>query len=173
MEKKNIIKEIKKAAENDKKKRKDIRYLRAMAWFVKKGFLKTNQDFTKWNLGKLCVQDAIWAGKHLEPRILEVLPAAMVRLPKEFVRNQKEPKALNEAIQALATNQKEGPLFMGIDYDKYKVWVDLKLNDGRTKPMFEQKQMRSFRLSPTAIRKLNQLRKESGLSGSEIIELLL
>lgn len=173
MKNKELLAKIKKAAEKDKAKRRDVRYLRAMAFLVKKGFLRANQNFEKWYLGRLIITDAIWAGENLEPRILEVLPAAVLRLPKEFILNDKTPKELLNAIDALKNNKENGPRFYGIEYKKYKVWLDLPLKDKRTKPVVEKKIMKSFRLTPAAIEKLKLRQKETGLSGAEIIESLL
>lgn len=169
---KKILDNIKKAAERDKRKRRDPRYLRAMAFLTKKGALKANRDFTKWYRGKLNVKDALWAGKHLEPRILEVLPAIALRLPKEVLLTD-APVTLLKAIAALKNTDQEGPDFLGVPFKKYKVWINLALNDGRTKPVKDQKQMRSFRLSPESIKKLEKRMKKTGLSGAGVIEALL
>ena len=95
-----VLKKIKQAAQRDNKKRLDLRYLRSMAFLTKKGALKSNRDFSKWYAGKLYLADALWAGKHLEPRILEVLPAMKLRFPKEVVLIN-APKAFLDAVDAL------------------------------------------------------------------------
>lgn len=173
MKNKELLKKIKAAAASDQIKRKDPRYLRAMAFLTKKGFLRANKSFENWYVGKLFVGDAIWAGKHLEPRILEVLPAAVIRLPKEIKLDDKVPDELHKAVKALEDKKGKGPDFFGIKYEKYRTWLELNLKDKRTKPASEKKIMRSFRLSPEAIKKLKLRQEETGLSGSDLIESLL
>lgn len=173
MNKKNdFLNKIKLAAKNDAKLRKDPRYLRAMGFLTRKGFLKANRDFSDFNVGKLFIEDALWAGKKLEPRILEVLPATIARLPHEIVLN-KELKALTQAVNAINTQAKAGPDFMGIPFEKYKVWANLQIKDKRTKPINQKKIMRSFRLTPGSIQQLEKQMEASGKSGAEIIENLL
>ena len=167
-----ILEKIKKAAELDKQKRLDARFLKTMAFLTRKGALKANRNYDEWYVGKLYFKDAVWAGKNLEPRILEVLPAMALRLPKEIVLKG-APKTFLKALEALKANQKQGPDFMGVPYDKYKAWVNLELEDKRTKPMDQKKIMRSFRLSPRCIEKLKKRMDETGSSGSEVIESLL
>ncbi|MCB0393146.1 MAG: hypothetical protein KDD25_01225 [Bdellovibrionales bacterium] len=169
---KNLLEKVKRAAERDKVKRRDPRFLRAMAFLTRKGILRANRDYQQWYFGKLHLKDALWAGKNLEPRILEVLPAIAVRLPKEVVYTD-APPAFLKAIEALKSNQLEGPDFLGVPFEKYKTWLNLKLADGRTKPVNQHKIMRSFRLSPDAIRKIEEKMKELNLSGAEVIESLL
>jgi hypothetical protein len=173
MKNQDLIKKIKQAAIRDQKKRRDPRYLRAMGFFTKKGFLRANQDFTPWQKGKLFVQDAIWAGLNLEPRILEVLPAAIARLPKEIVASDKIHKDLIDAVTSLNAGDEEGPTIFGIEFKTYKVWMQLTLIDRRTKPNFDKKLMRSFRLRRTAIERLKAKAKELGQSESDTIESFL
>lgn len=81
-----LIKKIKQRAEDDKLKRKDIRFLKTMGFLVSKGFLKVNYNIPNLPNMRLHIEDAIWAGKNIEPRILEVLPAAVLRLKPNIVR---------------------------------------------------------------------------------------
>ena len=94
-------------------------------------------------------------------------------MPKEIIWNENVPKTLKGAVEAIKNNRDDGPDFFGIPYKKYKVWADLTLNDRRTKPMSEKKQMRSFRLSVEAIKKLKKRQMQTGMSGAKVIESLL
>lgn len=167
-----ILEKIFKQAKLDELRRKDPRYLRTMSFLVKKGVLISNKNYDQWYRGKLYFKDALWTGKNLEPRVLEVLPAVALRLPKEIIYND-VPKAFLNAVEAMKNNKAKGPDFMGVPYLKYKVWLNLKLNDKRTKPLNQKKIMKSFRLSPSCITKLEDKIKETGMSGSQIIESLL
>lgn len=169
-----IIEQIKKAAKQDAKNRKDIRFKRAMALLTRKGFLKTNDNFDQYYQRKLNVNDVIWAGKNVEPRILEVLPAAAARLPKLFVLNeQKEVLALNNVIKDLRNNNETGADFLEVPYVKIKVWMNIPLNDKRTKPTLAKKKMQSFRLNQKAINKIKKAAVKKGISDAAFLEELV
>ncbi|OFZ30437.1 MAG: hypothetical protein A2622_08515 [Bdellovibrionales bacterium RIFCSPHIGHO2_01_FULL_40_29] len=171
MNNKNLIEQIKKAALLDDKKRKDIRYKKAMAFLVKKGFLKTNINFEPYFQARVWVKDLIWAGQNVEPRILEVLPAAVLRLPKAFNHdNTKEELLLKQVLIDLREEKENGSDFLNMPYKKIKVWMNISLNDRRTKTLDNKKLMKTFRLTPQTIRKIELLKKKSGLSDAAIIE---
>ena len=58
----------------------DRRFRESMGFLVAKGFLKTNFPVPLLPNKRLRLEDVLWAGTHVEPRILEVLPAAVLRL---------------------------------------------------------------------------------------------
>ena len=173
METKKLIEKIRKAAQVDEAHRRDPRYQATMAFLVKKGFLKANADFQKAYLPKLRIKHALWAGENVEPRILEVLPAAIARLPRAFIFDDKKIPALDQAVKALRAREIDGPNFRGIAQDKLKVWMDLALPDRRTKSNLERKLMRTFRLSPKTVEKIGLLKLQRGKSEAEIIEGLI
>lgn len=174
MNNKNLIDQIKKAALQDDKKRKDIRYKIAMAFLVKKGFLKTNIDFAKHYQARVRIKDMIWAGQNVEPRILEVLPAAILRLPKAFIfEDIKKILNLDQVLNDLREHKEEGHDFLNMPYKKIKVWMNIALNDRRTKTDDNKKVMKTFRLSPQAIVDIDLLKKRNGLSEAAMIEKLI
>lgn len=176
MDRKTIIEKIKKAAEKDARKRKDLRYKRAMAFLTKKGLLKANMDFEKYYVAKLQIADLIWAGKNVEPRILEVLPAAAVRLPKafKFRTADQDENELRVVMNELAHGAEVGHDFLKTPYAKIKVWMNLRLTDQRTKPQQEKKITKTFRLTPTVVKKLEMLRLKFGfVSETAVLEKLV
>jgi len=172
MNRADVLKRIAEKAKKDKKFRQDPRYLQAMGFLVAKGFLRTNQAIPLLPNQRLRLTDAIWAGKNVEPRILEVLPAAVLRLPNHFDLNQFEHPDLFAAIEALREKKKGQPLW-GIPLKKYKVWVELILPDKRMKPLNEKKVVKTFRLSPKSIEVLKKRSKEWGCSKTDALEKIL
>lgn len=163
MDNKLLIQKIKNAAQKDAVKRKDIRYKRAMGFLIKKGFLKTNDDFEKFYQTKCLVQDFIWAGKNVEPRILEVLPAAIARFPKAFIfGDAKDDIQLKKVIEDLRIRNEKGNDFLKIPYGKIKVWMNLSLKDKRTKTSADKKIMKSFRLKPETLLKIKEMKLKNG-----------
>jgi hypothetical protein len=174
MNNKKLIEQIKKAVLKDDKNRKDLRYKKAMAFLVRKGFLKTNMNFENYYQAKIKIKDLIWAGQNVEPRILEVLPAAAARLPRAFIFDAtKDAKTLQQVVFDLKENKEKGADFLKMPYEKLKVWMNLPLNDGRTKITENKKIMRTFRLKPETIHKMELLKKKNGTSVAAIIESLV
>jgi hypothetical protein len=169
-----LIEQIKKAALIDNKNRKDIRYKKAMAFLVRKGFLKTNSNFENYYQARIRIKDLIWAGLNVEPRILEVLPAAAARLPKAFIFDaSKNTQTLQKVIIDLNENKEIGADFLKIPYLKIKVWMNLALNDKRTKMTQDKKIMRTFRLNPETVQKMELLKKKNGTTEAALIERLI
>lgn len=167
-----ILKRIAEKAKKDKELRQDPRYLQTMGFLVAKGFLRTNQAIPLLPNQRLRLTDAIWAGENVEPRILEVLPAAVLRLPNHFDLNRVEHPDLFLAIEALRKREKGHPLW-GIPFRKYKVWAELILPDRRMKPLTEKKVVKTFRLSPKSIEVLKRRSKEWGCSKTDALEKIL
>ena len=170
MRKEVLIRKIIEAAKKDKKNRKDPRFLDTIGFLVAKGFLKTNFKVHPLPNKRLRVEDAIWAGKNVEPRILEVLPAAVLRLNKHFDFNAEKHKDLVHIIEQLKKRQTTGEAFYGMPYEKIKRWADLPLQDGRVKTVGEKKIIKTFRLKPEAIERLKELAKKLGCTETEILE---
>ena len=174
MKNKKLIEQIKKAAIQDQKKRNDIRYKKAMAFLVKKGFLKANINFEIYYQAKMRIKDLIWAGQNVEPRILEVLPAAALRLPKAFIYdNTREIANLKQVLVDLRENKDTGVNFLNMPYKKIKVWMNIPLSDRRTKVTDNKKVMKTFRLNPVTVIKMELLKKKNGISAAAIIERLV
>jgi hypothetical protein len=155
---KDIIDKIKQAAKRDVKKRRDPRYLQTMTFLTRKGLLKTNQNFDV-HRPRIDANDAVWAGVHVEPRIIEVLPAAILHFPKTFTGLDALPKTLIEILYLIQEDATEGPDFHGIEFNKMKFWANIQLKDKRTKPNQEKRQPRTFRLRPEILKKLELLVK--------------
>jgi hypothetical protein len=170
MKKEEILKKIKKAALRDRQMRRDPRFVKTLSFLTTKGFLFTNQNLPKAPNLHLQIDDAIWAGKNLEPRILEVLPAAVLRLGKHFDYAPDRHRELAETLNDLRANKAVGHDFQGIPYEKLKVWVNLDLKDGRIKTLKEKRISKNFRLRPQTIDKLEKLAKKSRKNITAILE---
>ncbi len=172
MNKEKLIKKIHLAAQRDEQKRLDPRYGRVMAFFIKKGFLKANKLFAKNYVARMRLEDAIWVGTHLEPRVLEVLPAAVARFPKAFIFDGQNIE-LENIVKDLRNKKEAGRNFMNIPYKKILPWMNLELNDKRTRAAKDKKITKTMRLSPQAIDKMTKKRREAGLSESAFLEKLI
>ncbi len=171
-----IVRKFERLAKRNAKRRTDPRFLNTMGFLTAKGFLGYNRPLTEMPNARIHLQDAIWAGRNVEPRILEVLPAALARLPKHFKVTQDptlDEKALLNAAKALRTGETEGEPCLGVDFGKARVWMDLPLRDKRTRTATVKKRTKNFRLRPEVIDRLSTLARAENTTETEILERLV
>ena len=173
MNKEILIKKIKEKARQDKKKRCDPRFLDTMGFLIAKGFLRANFEIHLLPNKRLRIEDAIWAGQNVEPRILEVLPAAILRLSKHFDLDPKNHPDLARVVDHLRRRDEKGEAFCGMPYEKIKMWAEFPLRDKRMKTLTEKKVSKTFRLDPAAIERLRKLAEKRGSTETEVLEMLL
>lgn len=165
-----LLRKIKQKAKQDARHRRDPRFLRVLGFLVAKGFLKTNLNVHPTPNQRVKIADAIWAGRNVEPRILEVLPAAVLRLGKHFDFECLKDRELARVVHQLRDRKETGDGFNGIPYEKIRVWADFPLKDGRVKASNEKKITKTFRLSPQAISQIKELAKKFNCSDTEALE---
>jgi hypothetical protein len=173
MNKDALIRKIKAKAKQDEKNRRDRRFLEAMGFLVAKGFLKTNLGMPLLPNKRLRIDDVIWAGQNVEPRILEVLPAAVLRLGKHFDLDPTVHRELAEVVDQLRKRDENGNAFYGMPYEKVRVWTDFPLRDKRVKPLTKRKVVKTFRLDPIAVESLRKIAEQKGCTETEVLETLL
>jgi hypothetical protein len=172
MDRKKLIEKFKLKAKQTAALRRDPRYRRTLGFLIQIGFLKANEEYPPLGNQRLKIKDAIWAGQKVEPRILEVLPAAFARLPKRFDYDPEEVAQLIKIVQSLRESKDAGQDFMGVPYEKVLVWYNHPILDGRTKTPDEKKIPRNFRFKPEVIRRLEKRAKADKLSVTDLIEKL-
>ncbi len=173
MKQEDVLKLIKAKARLDKKNRKDPRFIGTMGFLVAKGFLKFNAPIPLTPNKRLKIKDAIWAGKTVEPRILEVLPAAILRLEGHFDFDKNEYPELARVIAQLQKQLPNGDNYMDIPYNKIRTWADLPLNDARTKTPSQKRKVKTYRLHPQSIEIIKHLAQVWQCSETEAIERVL
>jgi hypothetical protein len=80
-------------------RRRDPRYVTVLGRLVAARILTTNQD-VPLHRQPIRVVDALWAGQ-IEPRILELLPALLIKKPSMFVDPKELPDDVARAVQQL------------------------------------------------------------------------
>lgn len=106
----------------------------------------------------------------MEPRILEVLPAAVLHLRAHFDFDAERFPELAVVLDALKKCAPEGPDLFGVPYAKMRVWANFPLPDRRVKLVSEKKVPRTFRLRPDVIAALKERAREAGCSETELLE---
>ena len=129
MNRKALIRKIREKAKEDEKNRRDRRFLDTMGFLVAKGFLRTNLEIPLLLNKRLRIDDALWAGRNVEFRIFEVLPAAVLRLGKHFDLDPARHPELAKVVARLRRSEATGEAFCGMPYDKVKAWAEFPLRD--------------------------------------------
>jgi len=143
------------------KAQRDLRYRRVLGRFVQAGLLQTTME-VELHREPVSVADALWAGQ-IEPRILEVLPAALIKHPGVFMDTQALPADLAAAAIALRRHQ-EPEDFRGIPGKALSRW--LTVFGRRSKP---PSRLKSFRLQASDLDLLTQLSKALGTTETEVL----
>lgn len=173
MNNKALIEKINILVQQDEQRRLDPRYLKVMGFLVAKGFLHTNLKIPLNPNAHINLEDAVWAGRFVEPRILEVLPAAYERFKKHFSADLDTVKKLEQIIECVKQKDNQEITFHGISIDKIKPWFFIRLRDGRSKSLDERKVSKSFRFKPETVDILKSLKDQTGKSETEILESLV
>jgi hypothetical protein len=141
--------------------RRDPRYLRAMGRFVAEGLLTTNQPIPLHE-EPVPVSDVLWAGD-VEPRLLELLPALLVKRPSMFVDATQLPDDLALVVRRLRRNL-EPPAFRGVPGPDLYRWLP---KVGRRDKV--PARLKSFRFKPEDLDLLRHLSDTLGLSETEVL----
>lgn len=173
MNKKELIQKITMLAQQDKEWRRDPRYLKVMGFLVAKGFLYTNDRIPLNPNAYINLKDALWAGRIVEPRILEVLPAAYERFKKHFSGDADTIAKFEQVIKRIRQKDNQPNEFYGISIEKIRPWFFIRLKDGRSKSIDKRKVSKTFRLKPETVEILKNLKEQTGQSESEILEKLI
>ena len=173
LNKKALIEKINILALQDKRRRLDPRYLKVMGFLVAKGFLYTNKNIPLNPNEHIDLREAVWAGRVVESRILEVLPAAYERFKKHFDGDRDIIEKLVQIIDCVKREGNHNIDFYGISIEKMKPWFFIRLRDGRSKSMDQRKVSKTFRFKPETIKGLKKLKNQTGQSETEILENLI
>jgi hypothetical protein len=142
-------------------RRADPRFRRVLGRYVAAGLLQTNDDVAQ-HREALRVADVLWAGE-IEPRLLELLPAMLVKRPALFVDPRELPPDLEAVVRALRRNREPGD-FRGIDGAALQKWLP-HVGHKRKIPS----QLKTFRLQQDDLELLARLQRELGGSQTDIL----
>jgi hypothetical protein len=128
---------------------------------VDDGLLFVNQEVEPFR-GRLAIADVLWAGE-LEPRLLELLPALVVKRPGMFEMTSELPEDLESVVAELRRGRVPGT-FREIPGSDLHRWL---LRVGR--PGKVPALLKSFRFTPEDLRLLEHLAQKLGLSQTDVI----
>jgi hypothetical protein len=141
--------------------KRDPRYRRVIGRYLAAGLLTTTLDVAP-HRRPVEVDDVLWAGS-LEPRILELLPALIVKRPALFADVAKLPDDLATAVRSLRMNREPGE-FRGIPGADLLRWLPSVGQRGKL-----PSRLKSFRLRPDDLALLERLSQTLGLSQTNVV----
>lgn len=122
---------------------------------------------------KLTIGDCLLVAEEVEPRILAVLPAALIHFPRSFLDYHEMPKVLRAIIDAILAGKEDGPGLGMIEFVELRRWAYASLKDGRAKPLAERKVRRTYRLKPRVAELLAEKASAGHTTETAIIESLV
>ena len=151
----------KKRARRNARRRADSRFRRVLGRYVAAGLLQTSEDIEP-HRERVRVEDVLWAGE-VEPRLLELLPALLIKKPGMFVDPRQLAADLEEAVRALRHNR-EPETFRGIQGATLLKWLPL-VGHKRKLPS----ELKTFRMQRDDLELLLRLQRELGGSQTSIV----
>ena len=143
------------------RRRADARYRRVMGRLIGAGLLTSNEALSS-RREPVSVQDALWAGE-VEPRILELLPALLVKRPSMFTHRDALPEDLAAVVGALRRSR-EPEDFRGIPGRNLLQWLPRVGRRGKL-----PSRLKSFRLQAGDVELLDRLSAELGISQTAVL----
>jgi len=141
--------------------RRDPRYQRVLGRLLAASVLDTTEDIEPHRI-PITIEDALWAGR-LEPRILELLPALIIKRPSLFVTIEHLPEDLRDAVAAVGRNR-EPDDFRGVPGADLLRWLPLVGRKNRV-----SSQLRSYRMYTQDLDLLDRLSRTLGISQTAVM----
>lgn len=150
-----------------RRKHRDPRFRAVLGRFVTEGLLQTNIDEVRPRKVPVTLEDALWAGT-VEPRIMELLPAVLVKKPT-LLRLPKELPDDVAAVTHAIRHAKPAPVFRGVPPERYLPWVTEVGRKGKAPSV-----LKSFRFRREDAQRLARLRENlPARSDTEVIRMAL
>ena len=166
-----IIKKAKKINQRNERIRMSYDYIRVIGLLSGLGFL-VSSDVKPAATSKVDIATVINIGLRIEPRVIEVLPAAVLSFPKSFLHLEKMPQELKTVISALKKGE-TGPGFENISFDKFLEAVRRPIKNKKRKLLEEKRIAKTFRFSPLAIQELKAKAVKSNKTYTAYLENLI
>lgn len=145
---------------------------RVLGFFCAKGLLIAPHITPKSSV-KIRLHDALTVGLNSEPRVIAVLPAAILHFPRSFLGLDEMPEKLRCALDCIKSGAQTGPSLAGIPYTEMLKWANEPLPDKRTKPESARKITKAFRLTRSTLTQLKLLADHEKTSQAELLERLI
>lgn len=160
----NAMADLRRKAQQKQKRlerlRRDPRYREVVGVFLHAKLLTTNVEVEP-RKGPVALKDVLWAGR-LEPRLLELLPAVMIKKPS-MIEYGRIPADLEGVLDRLRHNETP-PDFRGISGAKLQEWIPRVGHKGKLPT-----QLKAFRFRKEDVDLLEKLAAERGITETDVI----
>lgn len=143
-----------------------------LGFLVAKGLLISSQ-FPPCGAAKLTVDDFVETANDVEPRVLAVLPAAIIHFPKSFLDYGRLPSEVKDVIDSILAGSETGPELLGVPYEEMNRWAHAKLKDARARPLNVRRIRKTYRFRPRIAATLKELARNAKTTETAIIEQLV
>ncbi len=167
-----IAEKVRAKVEKHNRLKKNPRVRSVLAFLIAKGLLVSNETFGKAPKMLTC-RDLLYTAEHYEPRVYAVLPAVIIHFKNSIKEQEVLPAAIKKIISAIEKNKHLDVLYKGISFKEMKTWASIPLKDKRVKPVGEKKIVKTFRLTPLAIQKLETIALEQSKDVTQVLEELI
>ncbi|MGB5284934.1 MAG: hypothetical protein WCB63_05170 [Polyangiales bacterium] len=150
-----------------RRKHRDPRFRNVIGRFVSEGLLETNIEGIRPRKAPVPLDDALWAGT-VEPRIMELLPAVLVKKPSLLRLPRDLPDDVIAVMHAIR-HGKAVPNFRGVPPEQYMPWVTEVGRRGKSPSV-----LKSFRFRHEDVLRLARLRTNlPARSDTDVIRMAL
>jgi hypothetical protein len=163
---------IRAKVERHRKLRQNPRVRSVLAFLITKGLLFSNESFGKAP-GSLKLSDFLYTAEHYEPRVYAVLPAVMIHFKNSITGHDAMPATLRKIIYGIEKHKNLDLEYKGIPFEEMRIWASMPLKDKRVKPVGEKKIVKTFRLTPKAVHKLERIASEQSKEVTQVLEELI
>ena len=122
------------------------------------------------HFAKIQAKDALWVAKNIEPRVLEVLPAALLHFPRAFLFVDQLPNDFLQIVADIKKGKQAGNNYNGIEYKDMFRWANTQLQDQRTKKQENKKNNMTIRLSEKHKLKLKAMANQQKTTLTDLLE---
>jgi hypothetical protein len=155
-----LIRQAQAAKKKLDRKRSDPRFKKVIGKLIHAGLL-THNKLGAFG-GPVAIEDALWVGE-VEPRVLELLPAILLKRPVLFYATGPLPEDLRQILIELRRGQAVTP-FRGVSVQGYAAWLD-KVGRKGSGPTL----LKTYRFQQEDLALLEELRRRTQKAEIEII----
>jgi hypothetical protein len=109
----------------------------------------------------------------MRARVYAVLPAAIIHFKNSITGHDALPATLRKIISGIEKHKTLDIEYKGITFEEMRTWASIPLKDKRIKPVGEKKIVKTFRLTPKAVSKLERIASEQSKEVTQVLEELI
>lgn len=114
-------------------KGRDRRFRRTLRFFAAKGYIQTALPPALAYRQKISTKDLLWSCEHVEPRLYQLIPAALLRFEGHFEPFGEWPPELQRMTESLKNDLDQPVSWQGFSDSVIKGWLSFPTGDRRSR----------------------------------------